>query len=170
MGAFEYDPTPALLLGDYNADGMVNSADYTVWRDSLGATIALPNEDPLVSPGQVTTEDYQVWKDNFGPALPAAVQVPVAASKLIDADDISTTAIDAAFGMFESPRSSTPSARLTRITSESNSGDAATQLALLLLDRSTQHSEANYDSDDTAPRTSHDTSLKLTLAAEWDEV
>jgi T5SS/PEP-CTERM-associated repeat protein len=54
------------LTGDYNNDGMVNLADYTVWRDNLGASITLPGEAPGVTPGQVTAEDYTEWKNAFG--------------------------------------------------------------------------------------------------------
>ena len=67
------------LVGDYNADGIVDLADYTVWRNNLGASITLPGEDGTATPGQVTVEDYQVWKDNFGNSLApitAASQVP----------------------------------------------------------------------------------------------
>ena len=32
--------------GDYNGNGIVDAADYTVWRDHFGQTFALPNEDP----------------------------------------------------------------------------------------------------------------------------
>lgn len=53
------------LPGDYNGDGTVNLADYTVWRDNLGA-----NESTLANPGDgsgtVDTGDYDVWKSNFG--------------------------------------------------------------------------------------------------------
>jgi hypothetical protein len=52
------------LAGDYNADGVVNAADYTVWRDHLGSTVSLINE--TVSVGQIDAEDYQVWRTNFG--------------------------------------------------------------------------------------------------------
>jgi hypothetical protein len=52
--------------GDYNSDGIVDAADYTVWRDHLGQTFALPNEDPASTPGQVTIEDYSFWKAHFG--------------------------------------------------------------------------------------------------------
>jgi hypothetical protein len=38
--------------GDYNKDGRVNAADYTVWRNGLGTTYV-----PM---------DYDTWKDNFG--------------------------------------------------------------------------------------------------------
>jgi hypothetical protein len=54
------------VFGDYNNDGIVNLADYTVWRDNLGASITLPGEDPSQTPGQVTAADYTVWKNNFG--------------------------------------------------------------------------------------------------------
>ncbi len=53
------------LAGDYNLDGVVNAADYTVWRDSLGAAGAsLPADgdgDRLVGVG-----DFELWRDNFG--------------------------------------------------------------------------------------------------------
>ena len=35
-----------ILLGDYNGNGIVDAADYTVWRDHLGQTYALQNRDP----------------------------------------------------------------------------------------------------------------------------
>ena len=50
--------------GDYNGDGTVDPADYTVWRNQLGQSVALPNES--VTLGSVTPEDYAVWKANFG--------------------------------------------------------------------------------------------------------
>jgi hypothetical protein len=70
--AFEvlYEPTRvtlqvinlAALPGDYNQDGTVNAADYTVWRNNLGSPTALPNDD---SPG-VGPDDYSRWKTLFG--------------------------------------------------------------------------------------------------------
>ncbi len=53
------------IVGDYNGDGVVNLADYTVWRDNLGG-VSLPNEDPSQSPGVVDSADYLVWKNSFG--------------------------------------------------------------------------------------------------------
>ena len=40
------------IPGDYNGDGTVDAADYTVWRDGLG--------------GAFGAGDYLVWKNNFG--------------------------------------------------------------------------------------------------------
>ncbi|MCO6047459.1 hypothetical protein NG895_26445 [Aeoliella sp. ICT_H6.2] len=53
------------LTGDFNNDGTVDLADYTVWRNNLGAA----NESGLNFNGDgggVTASDYQLWKDNFG--------------------------------------------------------------------------------------------------------
>jgi hypothetical protein len=52
--------------GDYNDDGTVNAADYTVWRNHLGETFQLQNEVDNTTPGMVTPEDYDAWKANFG--------------------------------------------------------------------------------------------------------
>ncbi len=35
------EAVPAVLDGDYNLDGTVDAADYTVWRDGLGTTFTL---------------------------------------------------------------------------------------------------------------------------------
>ncbi len=54
------------LDGDFNGDGIVNLADYTVWRDNLGN----PDESVLMNNGDdmngVDTGDYALWKSNFG--------------------------------------------------------------------------------------------------------
>jgi hypothetical protein len=52
------------LTGDFNRDGTVNAADYTVWRNSLGQTgnaATDANEDNVVD-----MDDYAMWKENFG--------------------------------------------------------------------------------------------------------
>lgn len=61
------------LPGDYNNDGVVNIADYTVWRDHLGSQAMLPNDN---TPG-VDAGDYAVWKSNFGATTGPAVASPI---------------------------------------------------------------------------------------------
>jgi fibronectin-binding autotransporter adhesin len=51
-----------VLPGDYNEDGSVDAADYTVWRDKLGSATTLPNDDTA----GVGPDDYTRWKNNFG--------------------------------------------------------------------------------------------------------
>jgi len=50
------------FAGDYNENGVVDAADYTVWRDKLGSATALPN-DNTAGVGQ---DDYDRWKASFG--------------------------------------------------------------------------------------------------------
>ena len=51
-----------ILPGDYNQNGIVDAADYTVWRDHLGSPTSLANDN---TPG-VGPDDYIRWKTNFG--------------------------------------------------------------------------------------------------------
>jgi hypothetical protein len=52
--------------GDYNSDGVVDAADYVVWRNHLGTNFQLPNEVSGTTPGSVTQEDYAAWRARFG--------------------------------------------------------------------------------------------------------
>jgi len=63
---FQFVLANASVPGDYNNDGTVNAADYTIWRNHLGETFQLQNEVEGTTPGMVTTEDYAAWKANFG--------------------------------------------------------------------------------------------------------
>ena len=56
------------LDGDFNLDGMVDAADYTVWRDNLG--------------GAFTPSDYTDWVTNYG-ATQGGTSVPEPASALL---------------------------------------------------------------------------------------
>lgn len=53
------------LTGDYNFDGVVGIADYTVWRNTLGATGIGSAADGDGS-GTVDAADYGIWRANFG--------------------------------------------------------------------------------------------------------
>ncbi|MEN1681129.1 MAG: hypothetical protein AAGJ46_16200 [Planctomycetota bacterium] len=70
---------PPVLGGDYNNDGVVDTADYTVWRDNLGAPAGtLPND---VDGGQIDNRQYETWRSNFlEAAAEAAAATPEPAS------------------------------------------------------------------------------------------
>jgi hypothetical protein len=54
------------IVGDYNNNGIVDAADYTVWRDHLGQSSSLPNRDPLNGTGAISMADYNSWKGAYG--------------------------------------------------------------------------------------------------------
>ncbi|HEX4414438.1 MAG TPA: SUMF1/EgtB/PvdO family nonheme iron enzyme [Lacipirellulaceae bacterium] len=58
--------TVAGLPGDYNGNGVVDMADYVIWRDHLGTSFQLANEVAGTTPGTVTQEDYTAWRARFG--------------------------------------------------------------------------------------------------------
>ena len=73
--AFNLEIQAAGVAGDYNNDGTVDAADYTVWRDGLGTTYV--------------AADYDVWKAHFGETagfsaiLLSAMAIPEPASLAI---------------------------------------------------------------------------------------
>lgn len=80
----EYGGTAALdlfalvesLNGDYNGDGSVDAADYTVWRDNYGAT----SGPGLAADGngdmQVNGADYLLWQQHFGESVSSSAANP----------------------------------------------------------------------------------------------
>lgn len=57
INSITFTPVPA--AGDFNADGSVDAADYTTWRDGLGV--------------DYTQADYQIWRNNYGQQTSLAV-------------------------------------------------------------------------------------------------
>ncbi|MGD9634962.1 MAG: glycosyl hydrolase 115 family protein, partial [Pirellulales bacterium] len=59
------------LAGDFNGDLVVDVADYTLWRDNLGAA----DESAIGGNGDglngVDESDYEIWKSHFGESLAA---------------------------------------------------------------------------------------------------
>ena len=60
--------------GDYNGDGVVDAADYTVWRDSLGSEVLLAADGD--GDNVVDQDDYAIWAANFGSAAATSVPEP----------------------------------------------------------------------------------------------
>jgi hypothetical protein len=53
------------LAGDYNRNGVVDSADYVIWRKTLGQTGSLLAADGNAN-NRIDAGDYDVWRANFG--------------------------------------------------------------------------------------------------------
>ncbi len=74
--------------GDFNGDGRVDAADYTVWRDTLGQSVALEGAGADADfSGVVDVADYAIWKQRFGTTYPmpslAAFTVPEPKTRLL---------------------------------------------------------------------------------------
>jgi hypothetical protein len=62
--------TPLLSAGDYNDDGTVNAADYTIWRNTLGSNSDLRADGD--GNNKIDRDDYVVWKWSYGHVGPGA--------------------------------------------------------------------------------------------------
>lgn len=64
---FEVGGATTGLVGDYNGNNVVDAADYTLWRDTLGDSVATNGDGADGnSNGVIDAGDYEVWKTNFG--------------------------------------------------------------------------------------------------------
>ena len=58
------------LVGDYDVDGDVDTADATRWRRAFGSSVATPgNGADGNANGVVDAADYVVWRENVGASL-----------------------------------------------------------------------------------------------------
>lgn len=63
--------------GDFNADGLVNAADYTIWRDENGQTVEIAGAGADADRShQVDRFDYAVWRTHYGLPFSASNAVP----------------------------------------------------------------------------------------------
>ncbi len=56
------------LPGDFNFNGVVDAADYSLWRNEFGATGSNPADAD--GNGIVDNGDYAIWRANFGKTAP----------------------------------------------------------------------------------------------------
>jgi hypothetical protein len=77
--------------GDYNRDGIVDAADYVLWRNFLGEDVVAGTFADGDRDGKVDADDFLVWKAHYGAklaqplpgALIAAVPEPASAFILL---------------------------------------------------------------------------------------
>ncbi|MFO0790996.1 MAG: LamG-like jellyroll fold domain-containing protein [Pirellulales bacterium] len=66
-----------VLPGDYSNNGIVDAADFVIWRKNIGSMILVNRGGDITGP--VGQPDYDVWRSNFGATRPA-----VAATSITD--------------------------------------------------------------------------------------
>lgn len=73
---FSYEVVANGLVGDFNDDGFVDAADYTVWRDTFATEgVNLPADAD--GNGIVNLADYHLWRDHFGTSSAISVGAAV---------------------------------------------------------------------------------------------
>lgn len=56
-----------VVTGDYNGNGVVDTADYVVWRDTFGQTVFWPGDQADGDQsGTIDQGDYEFWMQQFG--------------------------------------------------------------------------------------------------------
>jgi hypothetical protein len=94
-------PVPS-VNGDYNGNGVVDAADYVVWKKNFGLTGgATKAQGDGTGDGNVLSDDYDYWRARFGNTsgngsaalAPAAVPEPNTAATLLMSLLISTSAM-----------------------------------------------------------------------------
>src|SRR4029079_10316214 len=79
IGAFELQPTD-YILGDFNRNGTVDSADYVLYRKQQGQTVAPGAGADANGDGNGDESDYSWWRATYGTEqsqlLAAIVQAP----------------------------------------------------------------------------------------------
>ena len=67
--AFKFTLSPgsvAAVAGDYNHNGVVDAADYVLWRDTLNQTVTAGTGADGDGDGAITQADYGFWRAHFG--------------------------------------------------------------------------------------------------------
>ena len=65
-------PVKYVLTGDYNGNGVVDAADYVVWRRTLGQNVAFGSGADGDGDGVIGPGDYTAWRSSFSATLPPA--------------------------------------------------------------------------------------------------
>ena len=70
------------VAGDYNEDAVVDAADYTVWRDTLGQSVTAGTGADGDSNGMIEQADYAYWKAHFGNVVGGGEMIMTGSSTL----------------------------------------------------------------------------------------
>ena len=72
------DLASPVSTGDYNGNGTVDAADYTIWRDTHGQSVTAGSGADGDGDGTVNAGDYTFWKSRFGDVVAGAAAGPMA--------------------------------------------------------------------------------------------
>ncbi len=74
------DPERTIVTGDYNADGLVNSLDYGVWRATFATQLFQGTSADGNGGGTVDASDYVLWRNAMSAGLDAVAARKISAT------------------------------------------------------------------------------------------
>jgi sugar lactone lactonase YvrE len=84
IGSLALIPAVQTIGGDFDRDGVLTSADYTLWSSTLGQRVALGSAADGNQNGFVDAGDYTLWRDRLPlPAATSAVPEPTTVVLLV---------------------------------------------------------------------------------------
>jgi hypothetical protein len=133
IGAFEVQSVASALPGDYNANNVVDAADYVLWRNSLDTTVPAFTSADGNGDGVVNQADYSVWRANFGkPAAGAGASehVSVAERSIADVTRIEPQISQSIVKVIATTGGSTPSGGEAQVLASSTRPKATSNMPL----------------------------------------
>jgi hypothetical protein len=89
--------TNLVQTADYNHNGVVDAADYVVWRKTLGSTTMLDADGD--SSGTIDEADYEVWRMDFGTVFGPGSGSSLGAAAVPEPTAAAILAVGAAFSL-----------------------------------------------------------------------
>ncbi len=87
-------PQPPALPGDFDGSGVVDQADYGIWRGSFGQSVTPYTMGDGNGDGKVDAADYVVWRKHLGQSLGGGAATAVATQESISVCGTSCSGID----------------------------------------------------------------------------
>jgi hypothetical protein len=75
------------LPGDYNENGVVDGADFVVWRKALGQVVPALSGADGNGDGKVDQADYDIWRANFGRTAQVSASATALAATLVEIEN-----------------------------------------------------------------------------------
>lgn len=136
--------------GDFNEDGLVNAADYTLYRDTLGQVVTPLTGADADGSGMVDEADYDIWTATYGQVITPAPAIALATASPADPTPSEAPYLhDLSFILPTSPQRDAAFATLpapASMPADSSSDEASLLLAFAEIGAERSHSDGEPQS------------------------